>query len=877
MRLTAQIKRLFHNLFRRGELESVLDEELNTYMDEIAARKMSAGMAPAEAWRQARVEAGGVEQVKEEVREAWLGNTIETAVRDLRYACRTLRRAPGFTAVVLFTLALGIGGTVTMFSVMNAALWRPLPYPSPNRIVFVQFDARGIANAGAAPAEVLDLQARSTLLEHVSIFGGADANLEYNGEAEHVAAASVTDDLLPLLGADTAFGRPLNSRTDIPGMVRNILISDSLWRRRFGADPAVVGREVSVNNLPMQIAGVLRPGFRAYLPASSNATENVDIWFPSGIENTRQYRGFCVIARLKPGATIAQANAELAALGADFVRENPDIYRHGKLRITAQSLQGELTRQARPALFLLAGAVGFVLLIACVNVANLMLARGAARQRELAIRRAMGAGTVRLVRQILTENLVLALGAGAVGLMLASVSLAAIGKLAGTHLPMQSRVAIDGPVVLFAVALTVGVTLLFGLLPALRLASGRVSDPLRAGRSETAAPGARLLQRGLVVAEVALSIVPLVCCGLMLRTFVNLVEAPLGFNPAGVVTARLPLNFKQYPKDDQRWPVYRDVLARLRAIPGVDAVSAASPLPFASWQVLRRVGRAEQPETPGIVATQQTALHGYLPLVGTQLRQGRDFTDEDIIAKRPVVIVDDRLAHRLWPEGALRKRLAIGWGETREELEIVGITAPVRVTSVRDEGVPHYFVPFHVYAIEMTAVIKTRETAASLAPAIRRAVNEANTGRAAFDIRPMDSYVADSIGDTRFLLVVLAVFAASCVLLASVGLYGTLAYLISRRTREFGIRLALGSGIPAIVSLVVREGALLTGSGAVIGLAGALAAAGAIRQLLYNVAPFDLSTLLAVIALLALVSIAAAAVPVWRAARIDPNASLRCD
>jgi predicted permease len=857
MRLAAQIKRLFRNLLRRDQLESVLDEELNGYIDEMAARKVRAGMAPAEARRQARSEAGGLEQVKEEVREAWLGNAIETAIRDVRYACRTLRRAPGFTAVVLFTLALGIGGTVTMFSVMNAALWRPLPYPSPGRIVFVQVDAHGVADAGAAPGEVLDLQGRSALLEHVSIVGGADANLEYNGEAEHLAAASVSDDLLPLLGAGTALGRPLNSRTDIPNMVRNILISDALWRRRFAADRGVLGREVRVNNLPMQIAGVLRPDFRPYLPASSDATEHVDIWFPSGIENTRQYRGFCAIARLKLGATVAQANAELASLAADFVREHPDTYRDGKLRITARSLQGELTRQARPALFLLAGAVGFVLLIACVNVANLMLARGAARQRELAIRRAMGAGTVRLVRQMLTENLLLALGAGGIGLLLASLSLAAIGEFGSTHLPMQSRIAIDGPVELFAVALTVGVTLLFGLLPAFRLASGRASDPLRAGRSETAAPSARLLQRGLVVAEVALSIVPLVCCGLMLRTFVNLVEAPLGFNPAGVLTAKLPLNLARYT-DDQRWPVYRDVLERLRTVPGVDAVSAASPLPFASWQVMRRVGRAEQPEIPGIVATQQTALQGYLPLVGTQLRQGRDFTTEDIAAKRPVVIVDDRLARRLWPEGALGKRLAIESGKTRQELEIVGITAPVRVTSVRDEAVPHYFVPLHVYAI-------------------RQAVNAANTGRAAFDIRPMDAYVADSIGDTRFLLVVLAAFAASCVLLASVGLYGTLAYLISRRTREFGIRLALGSGIPAIVAMVVGEGALLTASGAAIGLAGAMAAARAIRQLLYNVAPFDGLTLAAVAALLALVSLAAAAVPAWRAARIDPNTSLRCD
>ncbi len=875
MRWAAQIKRIFRNLLHRDQLESVLGEELEGYIEEMIDRKVRAGMAPAEARRQALLEAGGVDRVKEEVREAWLGNTIDTAIRDVRYACRTLRRAPGFTAVVVFTLALGIGGTVTMFSVMHAVLWRPLPYPAAERIVYLQVDARGVSNAGAAPGEVLDLQARSRTLEHISIIAGADANLEYNGEIEHVGSASVSDDLLPLLGASPALGRPLNSKTDIPGMVRNFLISDALWRRRFAADPAAIGRKVQVNNLEMQIAGVLPAGIRPYLPSSAEASEEIDIWFPTGIENSRDYRGFCVLARLKGGSTPGQANAELASLAADFVREYPARYSAGKLRIGVRPLQAELTHEARPALFLLAAAVGFVLLIACVNVANLMLARGAARQRELAIRRAVGAGSGRLIRQMLTENLVLALGAGAIGLALANFSLEAIGKLAGTHLPMQARIAMNNTVLLFAVVLTLGVTLLFGLLPAFRLASGRASDPLRAGRSETAAPGARLLQRALVVAEVALSIVPLVCCGLMLRTFVNLAEAPIGFNPSSIVTAKLPLNFMRYATDGQRWVVLRDVLEALRTAPGVEAVSAAGPLPFTTWQVTRRVGRAEHPEIPGILATQQTAIHGYLPLVGTPLLQGRDFTLEDITAKRPVAIVDDRLARRLWPEGALGKRIAVQSGRNRQELEIVGITAPVRVTRVRDEDIPHVFVPYHVYPIEMSLTIKTRESAASLAPAIRRAALAADTGRAAFDIRPMSDYVADSIGDTRFLLVVLGVFAAACVLLTAVGLYGTLAYLISQRTREFGIRMALGSGVPAIVGMVVREGVLLTACGGAVGLIGALAAGRAIRQLLYNVAPFDRLTLAGVISLLAVVSLAAAAAPAWRAARIDPNTSLR--
>ena len=877
MRQAVQIKHFFRSLFRRDQLESGIDEELASYIEEMTARKISAGLSPVEARRQARIEAGGVEQVKEEVREAWLGSAVDAAFRDGKYAFRTLRRAPGFTAVVLFTLALGIGGTVTMFSVMDAVLWRALPYPFADRIVYLQADAHGVANAGAAPGEVRALQARSRTLEHFSIVWGADSNLEYNGEIDHVGAASVSDDLLPLFGAATSLGRLLDSRTDIPGMVNHILISDSLWRRRFGADPTVVGRAVRVNNLPMQIAGVLQPDFIPYLPASSEAYEETDVWFPTGIEESWQYRGFCVLARLKPGASTMSANAELATLAADFIREHRGTYPDGKLRLSVHSLQSELTGPSRSALFLLAGAVGFVLLIACVNVAGLMLARGSARQRELAIRRAMGAGKIRLIRQMLTENLVLALGAGGVGLLLAVIALEAIGKMAATHLPMQSRIGMNTTVLLFALGLTVAVTLLFGLLPAFRLASGRANDPLRAGRSETAAPGARLLQRGLIVAEVALSIVPLVCCGLMLRTFVNLLQAPLGFNPSGVVTATLPMDFMRLSTVEQRWAVLRDALQRVQAVPGVDSVSAAGRLPFASWQVTHRVGRAEQPDVPGILATQQTAMPGYLHAVGTPLLAGRDFTEEDIAEKRSVAIVDAGLAQRLWPEGGLGRRLYYKSGRTVQDLEIIGITAPVRAMRVRDAEIPNFLVPYHVFPHELSLVIRTRQSAASLAPAIRRAAKEANTGRAVFDIRPMTDYVDDSIGDTRFLLLVLATFACASVLLASVGLYGTLSYLISQRSREFGIRMALGSGIAAIVGMVVREGALLTASGAALGLVGAMTAAGAIRQFLYNVAPFDRITLAGVVGLLALVALCAAAAPAWRAARIDPNATLRGD
>jgi len=863
------MRRLITNLFRRSELEATIDEELRGYLDELVERNVRAGMSPAEARRQALIELGGVEQVKEEVRGQWIGHTFETAARDIRYAFRALRRSPGFSAVVVLTLALGIGANVTMFGVMYGVLWRPLPYAASDRLAFIQVDARTVANAGAAPGEVRDIRAQSRTVEYVSMIAGVDANFEYAGEMEHVAAISASNDFLPLLGVQPALGRLLDSQLDEgPDAVRGIVISDALWRRHFAGDPGVIGRGVRVNNLNVQIVGVLPACFRLYLPPSLYAPEQVDVWFPTGIGQTRQYRGLGMLARVKPGMTLAQANAELQSLATAY---------NGEVVFTARLLHTELTRESRPALLLLAGAVVFMLLIACVNVSNLMLARGAARQRELAIRRALGAGTSTLVRQLLTESLVLAISGGAAGLLLSTAGIEAIARLGAGRLPLESRIAMDSTATLFALALSLGASLLFGVVPAWRLASGGPTDALRAGRSETVSRGTRLLQRALVVAELALSIVPLVCGGLMMRTFANLVNAPIGFRADGIVTAKVPITFRRYPNVEQRWALHRDILERIRAVPGVETVSAASPLPFAPLQLTRRVGRADRPEVPGVHSTMQVLFPGYLPIAGTPLLAGRDFSEEDISAHRPVAMVTERLARQLFSEGALGRKLFIGTGASRKELEIVGITAPVRVTRVRDDDAPHIFVPYHVEPVEMSLVIRTRATAASLAPAIQAAVRAADTGRAAFDIRPLSAYVADSIGDARFTMIVLASFAAACILLASVGLFGTLAYLTSQRSREFGIRLALGSTGSRLISMVLGEGAWLAAAGSAIGLAISLITAAAIRRLLYHVGTFDAPTLAGVVALLALVTIVAAGIPAWRAGAIDPSRSLRGD
>jgi len=580
----------------------------------------------------------------------------------------------------------------------------------------------------------------------------------------------------------------------------------------------------------------------------------------------------------------------LQLLAAQFERENPDFYfgakgwmaspsdrgPGAKVRFTARLLHDAMTKDFRAALFLLSGAVGFVLLIASVNAANLMLARGSARQRELEIRRALGAGRIRIVRQLLSESLLLALASATVGLLCARFGLAAIKSIGDSHIPLQSRISMDAPVALFALALSAVTIILFGLLPAWRLASGKTGHPLRAGRTETLSPATRRLQRTLVVVEVALSIAPLVGAGLMMRSFLNLMHAPLGFNPANVVTARIPFDLKRYPHMEQRWALLQDVIDRVRAFSGVQSASSADTLPLAG-QAIRRVGRADQSDTPPMLATQQFALPGYLGVIGTPLLAGRDFTDDDIATQRKVTIIDEGLAERLWPEGAIGKVLSVYRTGRRNDLEVVGVTAPVRVTRVRDGSIPHFMMPYGSYPVGMSLVVKTREPAESLAPRIQSALDAAHGERAAFDIRPMSAYVADSIGDTRFILSVMAVFAGASVLLAAVGLYGTLAYLTAQRTREFGIRLALGCSVKALVTIVIRESVLLGAAGTAVGLIGVVAGTKAVQELLYGVRPLDGVTLVGAVGLVGIIALGAAAVPAWRASRIDPQTSLRSE
>ena len=801
---------------------------------------------------------------------------LGAAARDVRHGARVLRRSPGYAVVVILTIALGIGVNAAIFSVVHAVLWRPLPYPDPSRIVVIEADTRSLPSASQLPGVLFDVRAQSRSIISIAQAEGRDASLAIDGVMERVAAARVSDDLLPLLGATPlALGRPLVNSEDADGLVvKGVVISHELWQRRLQGDPRVIGRRLSVNNFDAQIVGVTRPGFRAVLPAANHVEERVDVWMPRGFTPAQLYRGLTALGRVAAETSVSQAQAELNGLAAAFVASHPSVYPNG-LRLTVRPLADVVTRDVKPALLALAAAVGFVLLIACVNVANLLLVRVKTRERELAVRRALGATRLRLIRQLLAENMVVAILGGACGLLLARLGVGVLDWLRPAHLPRQSEIAIDGVVMLWIGALTLLAGVVFGLVPALTFTRDAHARTLHSSRTGSLLLRSRRLHRGLVLAEVALSIVPLIAAGLMLRTFANLLATPIGFDPTNVVTARVPLNLSAFRTVERRSAFYRDAIARVRELPGVEAASIGGPLPLAPIQSTQRVWRPEDREPANLLGMQQSVMPGYLGVMGIPLHAGRDISDDDIIHNRRVVIVDQRLAALLWNGEAVGRQLGVGQG--KQPLEVIGITAQIRARDIRDSGTPMIYVPSHVYEIEQTLVVKTRSPLAAAGPAIKQAVEALDPGRPVFDIRLLDDIVEASIGNTRFTMLVLSGFAVASLVLAGIGLYGTLAYLTSQRTQEFGVRLALGASGASILGLVIREGGLLTGLGAALGLAGALAATNTLRGLLYGVTPLDGVTIASVVALVAAVALVAVGWPAWRASRIDPADALRAE
>jgi putative ABC transport system permease protein len=857
---------------RRDDRDRDLDDEIRGFLEERSVAHERQGLSPGEARRAAMREVGGIESVKEQVRDVRTGAGLRSLLRDARIGARVLWSAPAYALMVVLTIALGVGLNAAVFTVANAVLWSPLPYPDAHRLVVVEADTRTAATGYNAGTGTLDIRERSGLITNMVQIEGRDASIEVDGVMEHVASARATDGAMHLLGAVPMQGRPLIAAQDLDDYtIRGVVISHALWQRRFGGDPNAVGRRISVNNFDARIVGILRKGFTAPLPASNHLADQVDIWIPRQFAPSLLFRGLVSVGRLAPGATVDQAQAELDAVVASSA-DHPSAAKRG-LRIAVRPLREVIGRGVKPVLLALSVAVAFVHVIACVNVASLLLMRSKHRQRELAVRRALGATRARLVRQLLAENLVLAILGGACGLLLAQIGMSVLESLRPVHLPRQSEIGLSAATLLWTAALVAVSSVAFGLVPALAFTREQQDGSLHASRAGSLQLRSAHLHRALIVTEVALSIVPLLAAGLMMRTVANLLDAPMGFDPAQLVTARVSLDLQKFDSIERRSAFYRDAIAAVRTLPFVDGVSIGGPPPLAPIQSTIRVWRGDDRDQSSRLVLQRSVMADYFAVMRIPLRVGRDIDDDDLRHRRHVAVVDERLAAGLWQGDAVGKMLTLEYSKT--PMEIVGVASAVRARDLRDDSTPLIYVPSHVYEIEQTLVARVRGPISVVGPAIKSTVESLGPGRPVFDVRWMDEVISASVETSRYLMLLLTVFAAAALVLAGVGLYGTLGYLTAQRRQEFGVRIALGATAGGIVGLVLREGILLAGTGGAVGLVAALAATTGLRGLLYGVTPLDGATLAAVAFTVGVVALASVGWTAWRAACIEPAMALR--
>lgn len=799
--------------------------------------------------------------------------------QDFRYGVRLLAKSRGFTSVALATLALGIGAAVSIFSVADAVMFKA-PFRDPNRVVVVyeKNPALGRFRMSAAVANFRDWRQQSHTLEGIAAVFDARVNLTGgpNGhiEPEELKAERISASLLPMLGVQPLLGRVFRPEEDRPGHYNFAMLSQSLWERKFGADPAIVGKNIRLRDQPYSVVGVMPGGFSLFEPG-------VDVYVPLGLNpndpRMAASRMLKVIARLKPGATLDQAKSEMDGIGAQLETANPALDRGWRPNLFP--VQDELIGKARESTWVLLGAVGFLLLMACVNVANLLLARGAVRQREIAIRAAVGAGRARLVSQFLVESAILALGGGALGLLLARGAVFLVSRLGPASIPRLTEARVDGRLFLFALAVSVLTGILFGIAPALQGSRSNVSAALmEGGRSGTAGRSARWLRSGLVVAEIALALVLLIGAGLLMRGFERLRAVDPGFRPANLLTMRVPLGGGRNNAYERRVAFVQQLTDKIALIPGVLSAGAVSALPLTelgNGSLFWIDGRPVPPSERRPLAATRGATPGYFRTMGIPLLEGRAFDARDTAASVPVAIIDQTLARRFWPQGgAIGARLITDANDNVEE--IVGVVGKVKPDRLDGDDWPTIYMPYsQKHDQTMTIVARTANAPLSSASAASRAVHELDPEQPVADVQTMDDVVDDAVAGARFNTVALDVFAAIAFLLAAVGIYGVISYNVTARTNEIGIRMALGAEGRDLLKLVVGQGARLAALGIAIGLVAAYELTGLMKSMLFGVNPRDFFTFAMIAALLGMVALGASYIPSRRAVALDPVGALR--
>jgi len=879
----AWLLRLFGTLRpARGEREMTeeLESHLLLHIDECVRR----GMSPEAARRDARLRLGGLAQTQELVRARRRLPWIESLFGDLRFGLRLLRRSPGFSLLAVLTLALGIGANTAIFSLVRSVLWSPLPYPDPADLMLLsERSADSGDTTSTSFATWVDWRARSRQFEEIALARDWQPTLSGAGDAEQVTGARVTANFFRALRVRPALGRDFHPDEDTPDTRRVVILGHDLWRRRFDSDPDIVGKTVLLGATPFLVVGVLGPDFRP-LVSEAMVGGKAELWAPLGYDATQPWacrtcRHLRALGRLQAGSSRDAGLAELTAITGALWKEHPVDYPGGDVAVVPLSEQ--LIGSARPVLHVLLGAVGFVWLIACVNLTLLLLARASHREREIAVRMALGARRGRVLRQLLSETCLLAVLGGAAGLVLTVVLPWALTAFGPRAIPRLSEVQLDGGVLLFTLGLSLATGLLAGLAPALRLTRGRLPGALREGgtRTSAGAPGRRL--RGLlVVAEVALSLSLLVGAGLMVRSLWRLLDLPPGFDAGRVLTMQVSLVGPRYETDGAVRRHHDEVLARLRALPGVEAAAVASQVPLAGnydSHGFHAEGRMAANPEQDPSAQRYAVSPDYLRVMGIPLVRGRALAASDVDGAPRVVLINQTAAARVWPgSDPLGKRVKLG-GTDGPWWTVIGVVGDVHHQRLDETPELQMYVPHAQWEADSQMIIAIRATGPplELAAAAERVVRSVDPSQAIFQVAALDQYVSTSVAGRRLSLVMLAAFAALALLLSAIGIYGVTSYGVARRTHEMGIRLALGAQPVQLMGSILREGMALAAAGIAVGVAAALMLTRILGALLYEISPTDPATFVAVAAILAAVALLACYVPARRVLRVEPTEALR--
>jgi putative ABC transport system permease protein len=872
-RLLAKARGLFGGRDKNSDFETEISDHVNL----LTERYIGQGMTPEDARQAARRQFGNTTLLREDRQEMQTIAIIDGFGRDLRYAGRTLRRNPGFAGAIVLTLALGIGANTAIFSVYNAVLLKPLPYGDPKRIVMIWEKQRSGDLSTVAPANFVDWRAQTgSFSEMAALNPNPNFILTGHGEPVRLEGSAVSSNFFRLLGSRVKLGRDFLDEEDQPGKDRIVVLSYSAWQHRLGGDPDVLGRSVKLNDISYTVVGVLGPDFELVTNHSRNQP---DVWVPLALNLEKLQRGthpLRVFARIKPGVTFNQMQADLNVVAANLAKLYPEDNK-GK-RIEAVPLDQQVTQKARPALTTLLAGVGLLLLIACANVANLSLSRAAARQQEMSIRLALGASQRRLGQQLLTESVLLSLLGGVAGLFLASAAIRILGHHLPADLPRVSALTIDLRVLAFTALISLTTGILFGLAPLFRTVRGSVNETLKQNARLAGGFQSRL-RNGLVVAQLAIALVLLTGAALTAKSFWNLLRVSPGFRTEHVLTARVSLPASRYP-DVTRISAFQNALIeRVRNMPGIQSTGLTAYLPLSGadngWAFFIE-GRPPLPTGIYNMAKYRPVSPGYFETIGIPLRRGRGFTKTDSEGAPLVVVINEAMTRAYWGrDNPVGQRLRFGGPSPRT---IVGVAGDVRHEGLDGEVKPEMYVPYtQIPSAERrpTIVVRTAIDPAAAMSALRSAVSGIDRALPLDQVETMEQLVSDSVGQPRFRTILLAAFSILALLIASVGIYGVMNYLVSQRIREFGIRLAIGATGSNVLRLVLRRAAVLIAVGLGLGLLGSAMLARLITGLLYGVSALDPATFVVVSLLLSAVALVASYIPARRATRVDPLTALR--